>query len=315
MKRSTRVSIIILNWNGWKNTVNCLKSLAKITYSNCGIIIVDNGSSNDDLRHLKVKISQMEILTDKVRLICNKENLGFAQGNNVAIKVVLREGRSDYILLLNNDTIVAKDFLSQLIKVGQEEKSVGILGPKIYYADYQGKKDVIQSAGSRVNLSRGKFPCVEQLAKADIRRIDKPTAVDFVTGACLLIKTEVVKKIGLLDQRYFLLFEDTDWCMRAKKTGYQILYVPNSVVWHKTSQAIKKLSSVYYYTRNLFWFEWKNAKPLELLHFLSNYFIFIFPKYFFGYLLIKRNYGLWRDYTKGVIHGIFGNLRFISHSK
>ena len=290
MKKNPKVSIIVLNWNGWKDTIECLKSLNKITYSNYEIIIVDNGSTDESVKCLeKLK---------KIKLILNKENLGFAEGNNVAIRRVLKENKSDFILLLNNDTVVEKNFLTKLVKTAQKEKKIGIVGPKIYYHD---KRNVIQSAGSKINLYLGKFPRVKS---------EKNTAVDFVIGACLLIKTEVIRKIGLLDKRYFLLFEDTDWCFRAQKAGYLVLYVPNSTIWHKTSQSVKKISEVYYYTRNLFWFEFKHANYFQLACFLLNYFVFIFPKYFFGYLFVKRDFNLWKNYTRGVIDGILSRGKF-----
>jgi len=297
MKKNPKVSIIILNWNGWRKTVECLESLTKINYSNYEVIIVDNGSTDESVDRLK--------RLRKIKLILNKRNLGFSGGNNTAIRKILKEDRSKFILLLNNDTIVEKNFLNELIKAAQAEEKAGILGPKIYYFDYQDKKNVIQSAGSKINLCLGKFPSVEKLNQVDDGRFKQVKDVDFVIGACLLIKTEVIRKIGLLDKRYFLLFEDTDWCLRAKKAGYSILYVPQSIIWHRTSQSMRRVSEVYYYTRNLFWFEFKYANPFQLLCFLLNYFIFIFPKYFFGYILIKRDYRLWKNYTHGVIAGLF----------
>lgn len=290
MKENPKISIIILNWNGWEDTVECLKSLSKITYSNYEMIVVDNDSTDDSVKHLK-KFA-------KIKLILNKENLGFAGGNNTAMRQILKRGESDFVLLLNDDTVVDKDFLSELVKVAQGEKKAGILGLKIYYYDYQGKKNVIQSAGSMVNLYLGKFP--------RIKDANKTREVDFVTGACLLIKTEVIKKIGLLDESYFLLFEDMDWCLRAKNAGYSILYVPKSIIWHKVSQSFEKknIPQTYYYTRNLFWFEFKHASIIQLLCFLLYYFIFVFPQYFLGFIIIKRNYKLWRDYTRGLIEGI-----------
>ena len=309
-----KVSIIILNWNGLKDTIECLESLKQLTYPNYEVIVVDNGSTDDSVKFIKELTSSRvnglnnSLINNKstIRLIENRTNLGYAEGNNIAIRQVLREGESDFILLLNNDTVVEKNFLSELVKVAQSEKEIGILGPKIYYHDYQGRKNVIQSAGSMVNLCAGRFPSVERLDEVDNKDIKEPRSVDFVIGACLLVKTEVVKKIGLLDKRFFCLFEDTDWCLRAKKVGFKILYVPSSIIWHKKSQSVKKISEVYYYTRNLFWLESKHANIFQLLCFLLHYFIFIFPQYFFGYMIIKRDYDLLKNYTRGVVDGILG---------
>jgi len=307
MKKSPRVSIIVLNWNGWKDTVECLRSLGKIAYPNYEVVVVDNGSTDDSRRHLKNFRSRA--LTPK--FIFNKKNLGFAGGNNTAIRRILKKDKSDYILLLNNDTVVDKDFLGRLVKVSREEKRAAILGPKIYYYRYKGKRDVIQSVGCRVNLYLGKFPSVEALDRPDTHQINKPQSVDFVTGACLLIKTKVIKRIGLLNEEYFLLFEDTDWCLRAKKAGYSVWYVPKSIVWHKTSRSFKnnRVSQVYYYTRNLFWLEFEHARLFQLLLFLFYYFIFILPKYFLGYIFIKKDRRRLAKYLGGVGKGIFGRRR------
>lgn len=295
MTHQPKVSIIILNWNGSKDTLPCLTSLFKITYPNYEIIVVDNASQAEDIFKIRQKFPSLNILK-------NKTNLGFAEGNNVAIRQILKQGQSDFILLLNNDTTVTKNFLNHLVETAQNYQNSGILGPKIYYYRRQGNTKVIQSIGSMINLSLGKISPVKQ-------KNNCPLAVDFVTGACLLIKTAVIKKIGLLDKKFFCVFEDADWCLRAKTAGFLILYVPRSVIYHKVGQTIKKTSPVYYYTRNLFWFEFKHASPLQLLLFLLNYFIFIFPAYFFGYLLVKRNYALWKSYTRGVLEGIFACKR------
>lgn len=288
MKKNPKVSIVILNWNGWRDTIECLGSLFKINYPNYEVIVVDNGSTDESIE----KIKKLKL---KIKLIENKENVGFAEGNNVAIRKILKEKKSDFILLLNNDTVVDKNFLEGLVGVAQADERIGIVGPKVYF--YK-RKDEIQSAGSMVNLYFGKFPQVKS---------DKTREVDFVTGACFLIKTKVIKKIGLLDKRYFSNFEDADWCLRAKKAAFSVFYVPSSIIWHKVSRSFKKNKGqqIYYYTRNLFWFEFKYAALLSLLCFLVNYFLFVFPKYFFGYLLIKRNFAFLRSYTSGVIQGIF----------
>ncbi len=306
MNNYSKVSIIIINWDGLKDTLECLKSLKEIDYPNYEVFVVDNGSSREEQDFLEAKIIKSEEIPQKTRLILSKENLGFSGGNNLAISRILSEDRSDFILLLNNDTIVEKYFLAELMKIAIREKEAGIFGSKIYRHDREGKKNIIHSAGSRIDFSHGSFFSVEKLDKADANNIQEPVAVDFVTGACLLIKKEVIKKIGFLDEKYFLIFEDTDWCLRAKKIGYQILYVPKSIIWHKVGQSIKKIKglSIYYYTRNLFWFEAKYADRLQLIKFLLNYFFFIFPKYFFGYLLLKRKYDLWLNYFLGVKDGI-----------
>ena len=317
MRKYPRVTIVILNWNGWKLTLDCLKSLSTINTKGyeLGIVIVDNGSTDESVKMLRestksiTSITSTTSITSKrinIHLIENKTNDGFAEGNNVAIRQIMSDKQNDYVLLLNNDTIVEKNFLSRLVTVAVSDETVGIVGPKIYYYNYGGKKNVIQSAGSRVKLSIGKFPSVETINRPDKQLITKPTAVDCIIGACLLIKTEVINKIGLLESRYFINFEDTDWCLRAKRAGYSVIYVPEAVVWHKVSQSVNQVKPVYYYTRNLFWFENDHAKVLQKIVFFMYYFMMVFPKYFFGYLLVKGDSLLWWNYVKGVIDGVGG---------
>lgn len=306
MRPFPKVSIIILNWNGWRDTIECLESLTRIAYPNFEITVVDNGSTDASKKRLQDWIDKHDKVY-KTYLIINRRNLGFAEGNNVAIRRVLAKGESGFILLLNNDTVVKENFLNELIEVARDKEEAGILGPKIYYFDYQGQKNVIQSAGSKVDLCRGKFLPIEPVDRADEREIKEASrSVDFVAGTCLLIRTQTIKQIGLLDKKYFANFEDADWCLRARKAGYLVLYVPGSIIWHKVSQSFRKEKGrqLYLYTRNLFWFELKYAGTLRFPVFILNYFVFIFPKYFLGYLLLKRSYGLWQSYLRGIKDGV-----------
>ncbi|MBU0979037.1 glycosyltransferase family 2 protein [Patescibacteria group bacterium] len=318
MKIYPKVSIIIVNWNGWQDTLGCLNSVLNINYSNYEVIVVDNGSTDESRARLinwkrKTRLAKKgkanslnKRQSHVIKLIFNYQNLGFAQGNNVAIRQVLQENTSKFILLLNNDTIVERNFLKKLIVSSSNQTNVGILGPKIYYANFKNKKNIIQSAGFMINLYLGKFLSVEQLNKSDKKLINIAQNVDFVTGACLLIKTEVIRQIGLLDKKYFLLFEDADWCLRAKQAGSLVVYIPQSIIYHKTSQSFKKerVSQVYYYTRNIFLFESKHARIFQLTCFLFTYFLFVFPIYFFGYIFVKKNRRSLIHYLHGIKDGI-----------
>ncbi len=295
-----RVSIIILNYNGLKDTIECLNSLKKITYQNYEVIVVDNASKGNDADILEEKYK------DYIILIRNKENLGFTGGNNVGIRKVLEEDKSDYILLLNNDTVVEPNFLDELVKVCQSNSKVGILGPKIYFYDFEGRKDVIQSAGARINLWLGKFEG-KGGGEIDKGQFDKISEVDYVGGSCLLIKTEVIKKIGLFDEKYFLYFDETDLCIKAKKAGYLILFVPSSKIWHKQGASTKKENGteIYYMTRNLFWFERKFANPCQFVFFLGYYFIVVFPQKSIRLLLNDKN--LFKRYFTAIKDGFHKN--------
>ena len=193
MNNKPLVSIIILNWNGLTDTIKCLDSVKKITYVNYKIIIVDNGSRNNDCQKIKEKYG------DTIKLMCNEKNLGFTGGNNVALKQIIKENKSKYILLLNNDTEVKKNFLNILVEYSENNKQAGIIGPKIYYWQ---KNNIIQSVGGKISWYTGKVKNIGHLQK-DNGQYDNIQEVDYVPGCALLIKAELINKIGLLDEKFF----------------------------------------------------------------------------------------------------------------
>jgi len=195
-----------------------------------------------------------------IDLLQTSKNLGFAGGNNVGIRHALEQG-ADYVWLLNNDTIVDPAALAELVNAAEASNAVGIVGSKIFFFS---KPDVIWFAGGSIRQCSGTSHHRGHLNK-DEGQYNELTEVDYITGCSLLIKREVVAKIGLMDERFFLLFEEADWNQRAKKQGYKILYVPFSKVWHKVSVSIGAESPAYYYylIRNSLLFTLKH-KPLYI---------------------------------------------------
>lgn len=222
------VSIIILNWNSYEVTRDCLASLEKIDFPNREVVLVDNGSHDGSPDRLQKEFPW-------VRLIRNERNLGFTGGNNVGIRDAL-ERRPNYLLLLNNDTVVAPNFLSELVRVAESDAQIGLLNPKIYYFD---PPDRIWYAGG-IRRPWRVFPIHLGLRQRDDGSYNLTREVSFITGCALLIKTAVVRKIGLLDDMFFLSFEDADWSMRASREGFKQFYVPASVIWHKDSYDTNK---------------------------------------------------------------------------
>ena len=139
-----KVSIIILNWNSLDDTVHCLESLEKITYPNYDIIVVDNGSKGNDAEILREKFKGY------IHIIENDKNYGFPEGCNIGMRYALKNSAPDYILLLNNDTTVAPDFLAEMVKIAESDPLIGIAGPKIYFYHEPYK---IQSVGLQIDLS------------------------------------------------------------------------------------------------------------------------------------------------------------------
>jgi GT2 family glycosyltransferase len=258
--KTPKVSIVILNWNGYGVTRECLASLSKIDYPNCGVVLVDNGSADGSPDRLAAEFPE-------ITLIRNQENLGFTGGNNVGIRRALEEN-ADYVLLLNNDTVVAPNFLSELIRAGESDNRIGLLNPKILYFE---PSDRIWYAGGSFNIWKG-IASHRGNRELDRGLYDTPEEVTFITGCAFLIKTEVIRKIGLLDECLFYSCEDTDWTIRSLKTGYKALYVPSSVLWHKESMDVKsnagKAFRDFYNVRNCLLLARRHAKAYHWPSFL-----------------------------------------------
>lgn len=292
-----KVSVIILNWNGWEDTIECLKSLYQINYSNFNVIIIDNASEDDSVKRINEYAEGK-----KLKIIENKENYGFAEGNNIGIRYVLNNLHPDYILLLNNDTIVDKNFLKELVYAGEIDAEIGMIGPKIYYYD---KPDVIWSVGCKISwkLARGiQIGSNEE----DHGQYDKSKIVEYVSGSAFLIKINVIEKIGLMDKNYFLYFEESDWTLRANQEGYKSLYVPNAKIWHKVSQTGGGISNpigLYYITRNRWIFMKKWAKKSDYWFFVIYQ---IFLAIFFPIILsiYYANKKLFSAYYMGLKAGV-----------
>jgi GT2 family glycosyltransferase len=258
--KTPRVSIVILNWNGYDVTRECLVSLSKTDYPNCQIVVVDNGSADGSPDRLAAEFSA-------VTLIRNPKNLGFTGGNNVGIRRALEEN-ADYVLLLNNDTVVAPNFLSELIRAGESDKRIGLLNPKILYFE---PSDRIWYAGGSFNIWKG-IASHRGSREVDRGLYDTPEEVTFITGCAFLIKTEVIRKIGPLDECFFYTCEDTDWSIRSLNAGYRALYVPSSLVWHKESMDTKRNAGKafrdFYNVRNSLLLARRHAKPYHWPSFL-----------------------------------------------
>jgi GT2 family glycosyltransferase len=227
--------VIILNWNGGKDTAACVESCRKLTYPNFRILIVDNGSTDGSERMLRERFPDIAVLQ-------TGRNLGFAGGNNAGIRRALAD-HAEYIWLLNNDTVVDPAALTELVKVVEGSDRVGMAGSKIYFFD---RPDELWYAGGWLRFWNGTCGHRGQRAK-DQGQYDDIAETEYVTGCSLLVPARVVRDVGLMDERFFLLFEETDWNLRVKKQGYRLLYVPTSKVWHKVSASLGGESPLYHY--------------------------------------------------------------------
>jgi GT2 family glycosyltransferase len=280
---SAKVSIITLTWNSYEVTRDCLLSLRNLEYPCFEVMVVDNGSNDGSSERLASEFPD-------VRLIRNQTNLGFSGGNNVAIRdALLRD--SDYLLLLNNDTLVDPGFLSALIRVAETDDRIGLLNPKIYYLE---PPNTIWYAGG-IRKPWRVFPKHLGLHKLDDGRYDTTREVTFITGCALLIKTNVVRQIGLLDEIFFLGFEDADWSVRAFQAGFKGVYVPAAVIWHRDAYVTGKnlgwAGRDFYTMRNTILFA---RKHLQLIYWRP------FILSVAGYLIYRTIAGLFKADVKRV---------------
>lgn len=234
-----KVSIVILNWNGLEDTIECLESLQTVEYPNYEVVVVDNGSDGDDAQVLKDNFG------DYIKLIQNDKNYGCGEGFNTGIRYALANSQPEYIMIMNNDIVVAADFLTELIRLAGSDNQIGIVGPKIYYYDNEGKSDIIWSAGGRIR--RWALKIHQQIGEndKDLPRYQAITNVDWISGAVLLFKSQLTEKAGLLNPWYFLGHEDIEFCLKARKQGFKIVYVPTARIWHKVGASAKKAHITY----------------------------------------------------------------------
>jgi len=291
----SKVSIIILNWNGWKDTIECLESIFRNTYPNYQVIVIDNGSTDGSLEkiknwaegkeevltpepthplyHLSHPLIEMSIpyiyynreeaekggnfkLEEKLKEAWQKqgrhnskkinptssyplifiqtgENLGYAGGNNVGIRYALSKGSCGYVWLLNNDTVIDKDALTELVNLAEADKKIGMVGSKLLY--YYEPKTIRFLNNDTVGWNR----------------MDKEySEVEWIVGASLLAKKKVVKEVGLLDELYFMYNEEIDWCIETGRKGYKIFSCWKSKVWHKEGASLnRRLKKKFFFRR------------------------------------------------------------------
>ena len=240
-----KVYIIIINWNGLDDTLECLDSVYQLEYFNFEVIVVDNCSSDDSVVTIPIKFP-------RVTLIRNSKNLGFTGGNNVAMRHAVAQG-ADYVWLLNNDTVVRPDSLSKLVEGAEQSPDIGLASPLIYHYD---TPDKIQFMGARADFAHFSVTAIDDPHELDRQQVQHTLTL---WGTALLIKRSVIETIGYLSDKYFAYVEDRDYSLRALRADYRNIVRPDAHIFHKGSKSTGHHSPIQVFlgTRNLY-FVWRD---------------------------------------------------------
>lgn len=249
-----KVAIVILHFAEKKQTLSCLLSINKLEAKGLKTeVIVVNNNPKENLHDLETKFNKFSFLE-------TGKNLGYAAGNNFGIRKALKE-KPDFVFVINNDTVLDEKILLNLIEFAKTDKKIGILGPKIYFApgdEFHKERYQVKDQGKVIWYAGGLIDWLNIVSshrgvdEIDHEQYDTPMETDFVSGCAMLVKKEVWEKIGFFDERFFLYWEDVDFCQRARKAGFKIVFVPQAKLWHANagSSEVGGVLHDYYMTRN-----------------------------------------------------------------
>jgi len=273
MSNPPLVSVIVVNYNGKKYIRECLNSLLDQKYPNFEIIVVDNASTDNSPEIIKKEFPQ-------IKLIINNKNLGFAAGNNVGIK----KAEGELIALFNPDAIAEPNWLSELVNAFNSSLDVGIAGGIVYYYE---PKDVVWAAGGKIDIFTGVSWHIYQGEKINSKNLKTTDDIDYIPGCALVIRKNLLEKINLLDEEYFLYTDDLDLGFQIKRLGYRCLFVPTAVVYHAVSYSWKGKSLFGYshHVRSRLYFYFKHF-PIPFL--ITSLFFYTLISTFFELLLFRR---------------------------
>lgn len=290
-RKYPKVSIVIPTYNRKKDVLECLESLQSAKYPNYEIVVVDNGSIDGTAEAIKNHFPH-------IKLIMSPKNLGVTGGRNLGAK----HSNGEYTLFLDHDTIVDKNMLSELVLVMQDDIEIGLAGPLIYY--YEDPKR-IWAAGTSISLFTGKVS-FNMAGLIDVGQLEKVMNVQVLPTA-FIMRREVIEKVGLFDETFFAVYEDTDFCYRVREAGYKVVCVSTARVWHKVSpdeheQVLRVLERAYYVARNRVIFMRKHANPLNLVVFLL-VFQPIYTAYYTAKVLQLDRLDCLREFWQGAFSG------------
>jgi len=292
------VSIITINYNQVRFTLELLESLKHITYPSVEVIVVDNCSSEDPTQKIQKEHPH-------VKVIRSEENLGFAGGNNLGIQA----SEGEYIMFLNNDTEVASNFLEPLVDVFEKFPDAGMASSKLLYF---GTDNIIQYAGcKRVNHLTGRDERIGWMER-DNGQHDQLRETELAHGAAMMVSRRVIEKAGLMPELFFLYYEEIDWCETIKRHGFKIYFTPESKVYHKESMSVGKNSTLktYYLTRNRLLYMRRNTRGLRRVAGVLYFLLLALPKNLFTYLRKQE-----MDHLKAFLRGTSWNMTHLPNGK
>ena len=251
VKSEPLIGCVVLNTNRRDDTIECLTSLFSSDYRNIRVIVLDCQSTDGSVDSIRARFSEAHVVP-------LDENKGYAGNNNVGIRMALEQG-ADWVFVLNEDTVFARSCLSELVRVGESNPRIGVVGPLVYHHD---EPTVIQSAGGKVNARWE----IDHFGKnqPDVGQFSHPHDVQWISGCAILVRRDVIEQVGPIDERFFIYWEETEWCIRAAKAGWRIVHVPQAKMWHKGVQRDYRPEPhvTYYSTRNRLLTLSKHRAPL-----------------------------------------------------
>jgi len=290
-KGSPLVYVMLLNWNDAANTLACLRSVYELDYPNFRVLVVDNGSTDESQQAIQQAFGGEPT---QIEFIATGQNLGFGGGANAGFEHA-RQQKPDYVLFINNDTVMDRSLLTDLVRVAEANPRAGLLAPKIYFYD---DPTLIWAAGARWTLFPPRVK-MTGLGKRDGPRYDQLRQVEYATGCALLIRREVLDTVGGFDPIYWPIYhEDYDYCARVTKAGWQIWYVPAARMWHKVSRSQRGSGTkAFNLGKNIVPFYMRHGRPPRLS-------LAIFVTWTTLRELIRGNVAFIQPYLAGVHAGV-----------
>jgi GT2 family glycosyltransferase len=293
------ISIVTLNWNQTDVTCEFLESTRSLLWPNYEILVCDMGSTIDPTERI------IASNYPKTKVLRSEENLGFTGGNNWG----MRQAKGEYMFIVNNDTEVTPDLLNVLYEPFTIDKTIGVVSPKLMFFE---KKNIIQYAGfNPINPYTGRTTAVGSLQEDVGQFDDKGGYTAGSHGGAMLVSREIIDKVGMFPESFFIYYEEWDWSTRIIKAGYHIYFQPKGKIYHKESITMGKESAnkAYYHTRNRILYMRRNSNFIQFVAFMVFYILFTAPKAIFKYIY-KGQY----VHLRAFLRGTFWNLYHSKHS-